>query len=260
MSQQVDFDLTNSSQPEPPHTMEIAGVAIGILPLVSLFENAIACFTRVKMAKSFGPDLQFFMVRLEVLHLRLTRWGKALGLNKPTKDNQAPNTNLPTSDQKLATKVLEQIKTRFEDAAKVVQDVDIGEDLAATTADLGDKGALVEGLRTMSIKRHPRPSTMTKAKCVIYQKERLSDLIEDLSKSLNELDQVLPADSAGLTQICDEEAGELLDRVAISEAAVALLEDVTAKLDRQLGDAIARRRAPVSTNYHQKLLREILTL
>ena len=190
--------------------MEIAGVAIGAVSLLSMFENAITCFTRVKMAKSFGPDLQLFMVRLEVLHLRLTRWGEAAGLNAPSKDNKPPSTNIRTSDQALANKALKQIETRFEHAVKTVQDIDIGEDIAASTADLGDKKTLVEGIRAMSIKRHPRTSVTSKAKWVIYQKDKLESLIEDLSKFLNDLDHVLPAETTILTPICDDEASQLL--------------------------------------------------
>lgn len=59
-------------------------MSISVVALVGLFENAITCFTRVRMARSYGSDLNFLMVRFEVLHLRLTRWGEATGLNKPS--------------------------------------------------------------------------------------------------------------------------------------------------------------------------------
>ena len=146
MPHQIRSNPTNNFKTKPPHTMEIAGMAIGVVSLVSMFENALTCFTRLRMAKSFGSDLQLFMVRLEVLHLRLTRWGEAVGLNKPAKDNKAPSIKLRTSDQTLAKKALEQIQGRFEDAAKVMQDIDMGEDVPASTADLGDKKTLVEGI------------------------------------------------------------------------------------------------------------------
>lgn len=244
MPQQVKSNFANSFQAEPPHTMEIAGMAISLVSLVSVFENAITCFARVRMAKTFGSDLQLFMLRLEVLHLRLTRWGETLGLNKPIKEIRTPSTEAQT----LAIKLLKQIKAHFEDAVKVVEGLDIGEDVAASTADLGDKKTLVERMHAMSIKRHPRTSVMTKAKWVIYQKDKLSSLVEELSTSVDQLAEVLPADTETSTQMCDDEASQLLDNEGIQQASVFMLEDVTAKLDGKLADAIARHKSKVSTS------------
>lgn len=247
MPQKVKSNINRSFQAEPSHTMEIAGMAIGLVSLVSVFENAITCFTRVRMAKTFGSDLQLFMLRLEVLHLRLTRWGEAVGLNKPIKDIRAPSAEA----QALANKLLKQITTHFEDAVKVVEGLDIGEDVAASTADLGDKKTLIERMHAMSIKRHPRPSITTKAKWVIYQKDKLSGLVEELSASVDQLAKVLPADADTLTRICDDEASHLLDNRGIQQASVSMLEDVTAKLDGKLADAIARHKSKVSTSYRR---------
>lgn len=248
MPGQVKSNSTNSFQANHSQTMEIAGMAIGIVSLVSVFENAITCFTRFRMAKSFGSDLQLFMVRLEVVHLRLTRWGETVGLNKLSKDNQAPNTKALASEQALAIKLLKQINERFENAMKTVQDIDIGEDVPASTADLGDKKTLVEGLRNMSIKRHPHTSVMTKAKWVIYQKDSLSSLIDDLSTLVDQLVDVLPADADVLTRICDDETSQLLDNERLHLTSVAMLEEVAAKLDGKLADAIARYKAKVSAS------------
>lgn len=147
MPKQSEPNSPDSSKTKPPLIMEIAGMAIGAVSLLSMFENAITCFTRVRMVKTFGSDLLLFMIRLEVLDLRLTRWGEAAGLNERSKDNKPRITNLRTSDQALANKVLKQIETRFEDAVKALQDIDIGEDIAASTADLGDKGIWLRGPR-----------------------------------------------------------------------------------------------------------------
>ena len=223
-------------------------MTVGVLSLVSVFQNAITCFIRVKMAKSFGPDLQLYMVRLEVLHLRLTRWGEAVGLNKKAADTAKPNTEPLTSDEATVAKSLIEIEKRFEDAVRVIEDLEIGDDIAsASLADLGDKKSLVHGLREMSIKRRPRKSVTTKAKWVIYQKDKLSSLIDDLSNLLNDLDHALPTDTAVLTPLCNNEASQLLTSEQLDQAAVTLLEDVATKLDEKLAEAIARQKAQVVT-------------
>lgn len=223
-------------------------MTVGVVSLVSVFENAIICFIRVRMAKSFGPDLQLYMVRLEALHLRLTRWGEAVGLNNMGADIAKPNTKPLASDDATVAKSLIQIEQRFEDAVKVVQDLDVGDDIAfASLADLGDKKSLVQGLRNMSIKRRAHTSVTTKAKWVIYQKEKLSSLIDDLSKLLNDLDHALPTGAAVLTPLCNSGASQLLTSEQLDQAAVTLLEDVATKLDEKLAEAIARQKAQVGT-------------
>lgn len=235
-------------------------MSISVVALVGLFENAITCFTRVRMVRSYGPDLNFLMVRFEVLHLRLTRWGEVAGLNKPSEDNKAPSTNLSTSDQILAKKALEQIKTRFHDAAKFLQDIDIGEDVVATAVDLGDRKTLVERMRSLSMKRRPRTSAVAKAKWVVYQKDELSSLIGDLSNSLNDLDHVLPAGSASLTPICDEEVSQVFSNEGLHQASVKMLEDVAAELDGRLADAIARHKTNVSASARLDSSHNMLTI
>lgn len=260
MPQQGRPSTNNSFKKKPPLNMEIAGMSISVVALVGLFENAITCFTRVRMARSYGPDLNFLMVRFEVLHLRLTRWGEVAGLNKPSEDNKAPSTNLSTSDQTLAKMALEQIKTRFHDATKFLQDIDIGEDVVASATDLGDKKTLVERMRNLSIKRRPRTSAVAKAKWVIYRKDELSSLIRDLSNCLNDLDHVLPAGSASLTPICDEEVGQLFSNEGLHQASAKMLEDVAAEFDGKLADAIARHKTNVSTNARQNSSHSMLII
>lgn len=251
MPQQAKFNCDNSFKTQPPLIMEIAGMAIAVVSLASVFENAITCFTRVRMVKSFGSDLQFFMVRLEVLHLRLSRWGEALGLNRPIDNSKLPSTKTLTSEVKGVRDLLKQIETHFKAAVKVVEDLDIEEDATASTADWGDTKSLIVGMRDLSFKRHPRTSVKSKAKWVIYQKDKLETLIENLSKLINDLHHVLPVDAAILTRACENETDQLLGSERLHQASVAMLEEVAAVLDERLCDAIARHKAKVSASARQ---------
>ena len=111
----------------------------------------------------------------------------------------------------------------------------------------------------MSIKRHARTSITTKAKWVIYQKEKPESLIEELSELLNNLDRVQPADVTVLTPICDDEASKLLENERLRQASVAMLENVAGKLDGRLADSIARRKAKLSASARRNSPRNILT-
>ena len=108
---------------------------------------------------------------------------------------------------------------------------------------------LIRCMRTLNIKRRSHVSITDKAKWVIYQKDELSSLSQRLSELLNDLESILPSGAAVLTPICDE----------LDQAAVALLEDVAAKLDGKLADAIARRKAQVFSCAHRNIVNDMLT-
>ena len=254
MPQQVKSYPTNSFKTKPPHTMEIIGLSLALVPL---FNAAIDCFTLVKMAKSFDADLELNVVRLEVLHLRLARWGEAAGLGKHIDDSTMPDDKPLTHQEATIKRSLEQIQARFENAVKVVQDQDTGD--AVSAAELSEKSTLVRKFHNMSIKRHARTRVATKAKWVIYQKEKPESLIEELSELLNNLDRVQPADVTVLTPICDDEASKLLENERLRQASVAMLENVAGKLDGRLADSIARRKAKLSASARRNSPRNILT-
>jgi hypothetical protein len=67
-------------------TLPIEPISLGVSIIVPLFQAAVTCFTCVRIAKSFGSDLQTYTLRLEVLHLRLSRWGKVVGLTGEVDD------------------------------------------------------------------------------------------------------------------------------------------------------------------------------
>jgi hypothetical protein len=113
----------NPSTTSPSNLTEIAGIAIGATFLLSVFENAIACFMCFKLAKSFGPDLQLYMVRLEVLHLRLIRWREVAGFSEEPTSKPHKGNGIPIAQLLLL------FERHFEEAARAVQDLDVGDDI-----------------------------------------------------------------------------------------------------------------------------------
>lgn len=198
------------------------------------------------MAEDFGSDFQLFMVRLEVLHLRLTRWGEAVGLNKPAKDNKAPSTNALTSESRRVGGLLTEIETRFQNAVDVIEDLDLEKGATASETDYGDMKSLILGKRDMLFKRHPRTNIKGKANWVIYQKEKLESLIETFSKLVNDLHHVPPADPAILKRLCKDEISQLFDNEHLHQPYIAVLEAAAEKLDERLAAAVAQHKTKVS--------------
>jgi hypothetical protein len=74
-------------------------------------------------------------------------------------------------------------------------------------------------MRDLSIKRHSRTTVTIKAQWVIYQKDRLSSLVEELSKLLSSLEHIMPLNALNPTPICDEEVNQLLNDNQLDQSA-----------------------------------------
>src|SRR5688500_4984884 len=61
--------------------MEVTGFAFTVISLAGLFNNAVQCFEYVKLGQDFKLDFTTGQINLDLAQKRLSRWGKALGLD-----------------------------------------------------------------------------------------------------------------------------------------------------------------------------------
>jgi hypothetical protein len=100
--------------------MEPVSLSVSVVALVSLFETALNCFKHVKVAKSFGSDNQTYVLRLQNLRLRLSRWGEAVGLGRESTAVDQPTTSaLSESEVKHAEAVVGHIIRLFSDTEEL---------------------------------------------------------------------------------------------------------------------------------------------
>ena len=66
--------------------MEPAGLAIRVLAIASLFNNAVDYFEYVQIGRNFGQGYQIGLLELDGVRLRLSRWGQSVGLSHDLKD------------------------------------------------------------------------------------------------------------------------------------------------------------------------------
>ena len=59
---------------------EAFGIFAGAAGLAGLFTPCVECFEYVQFARKFGKDYETCLVKLDVVRLRLSRWGVAVGL------------------------------------------------------------------------------------------------------------------------------------------------------------------------------------
>jgi hypothetical protein len=65
---------------------EAAGLVVGVIALAGLFNNTVECFEFVQLGRTFGKDFQTSQLKLDNARLRLSRWGKSLGLDEDVQD------------------------------------------------------------------------------------------------------------------------------------------------------------------------------
>lgn len=64
---------------------EIAGLVIGGVSLVTLFDTCLSGYDKIELARNYGRDYERLVVKFELLRTRFYLWGQAMGLE------QAPN-------------------------------------------------------------------------------------------------------------------------------------------------------------------------
>jgi hypothetical protein len=157
--------------------MEPVSLSVSVIALVGLFDNALNCFKHVKVAKSFGTDYQTYVLRLQNLRLRLSRWGEAVGLGKPSTAVSQPRTSsLSASEVKQAEVLVGHIIQLFSDTEELAEKyAGKQSDLVAIEDDsngLGDASKLCQKMRNICIRRQRESSAATKAKWSLFSKDK----------------------------------------------------------------------------------------
>jgi hypothetical protein len=96
--------------------MEPVSLSVSVVAVLSLFDSALNCFKHVKVAKSFGSDYHTYVLRLQNLRLRLSRWGEAVSRdNQSTAVDQPRTSALSESEVEQAEAVVGHIIRLFSD-------------------------------------------------------------------------------------------------------------------------------------------------
>jgi hypothetical protein len=222
--------------------MEPVSLSVSVVALVSLFDTALDCFKRVKVAKSFGSDYQTYVLRLQNLRLRFSRWGEAVGLGKQLTGVDQPTTcALSESEVKQAEAVVGHIIRLFSDteglAAKYAGKQS---DLVVMDEDadgLRDVGKLCQKMRDICLRRQRESSVATKAKWSLFSKDKFIELIGSIQSLVEDLVNLFPTETRISMEgiLCDQEAREMRN-----EKALLTLQEIADTQDVQLAKAIAK--------------------
>jgi hypothetical protein len=222
--------------------MEPVSLGVSVIALVGLFDNALNCFKHVKVAKSFGTDYQTYVLRLQNLRLRLSRWGEAVGLGNPSTAVSQPKTSaLSASEVKQAEVLVGHIIRLFSDTEELAEKyAGKQSDLIAIDDDsdgLGDAGKLCQKMRNICIRRQRESGAVTKAKWSLFSKDKFVELVGNIQSLVDDLVDLFPAEIRISMEenLCEQEARELRD-----EKALPTLQTLALTQDVRLADAIAK--------------------
>jgi len=237
---------------------EVFGIVAGAAGLAALFTPCVECFEYIQFGRHFGKDYERCLVKLDVVRLRLTRWGQAVGIyDDPAQARAGNHHRIMATDDELqnCASILGQIQEIFEEAesssisfrTKREKEQKMGEiTLCQPDSDLDARHRSVH-LTTQAIakKRQKGTNFLQKASWALYNKNKFDRLVEDLTGFVGALEAVFPAEVAqSQSVICRGEVEEFKD---VEDLRV--LGDAAGKDDKLLVAEVTKAATRLGNHY-----------
>ena len=224
--------------------MEVVGLTVGIVGLTGLFNNAVNCFEYVQLGRNFGKTFQTSLLKLDNSRLRLSRWGKSVGINGDLNNVQSLNQTFTSAqDVEKAEGILGQILALFAEAEGISSKIKCRAKPDDTTLKVYDPrtdlepmmATLHEKMRELCIKRQSRTGLRQKAQWALYEEKHFRRLIEDVTDLVNDLVDLFPGAQASQRALCEIEVSELG-----TDESIPVLREIAAGQDEYLEAALAK--------------------
>lgn len=236
---------------------ETVGLVVGVVALSGLFNNAVECFEFVQLGRDFEKSFQTSQLKLDNARLRLSRWGKSLGLDMNAKEGPLLLQQFGTEATiKHAEAVLEQVIELFADAEGVsnkfkskTEPHDVSLVVYDTKMDLDPSTAkLHEEMRRLSLERQNRTGIRQRAKWALYREKQFRRLIEDVTDLVDKLVEIFPAAQQIQRDLCDEEVSVI--KAGTDSEGVSLLKTIAEAQDKLLEQAMEKAEDKDNGSHH----------
>ncbi|KAH7357338.1 prion-inhibition and propagation-domain-containing protein [Pyrenochaeta sp. MPI-SDFR-AT-0127] len=223
--------------------MEAGSLAIGIVALAGLFNNALDCFEYVQLGRGFSTNFQTSLLKLDNARLRLSRWGESVGLTGELENTQSQQVvAVATEDTPKAEEVLGQILELFANAEGISMKYKIRADENDSHLSVLDPNTnmdtsgqtLHKKMRDLAIRRQNKTFLRQKVKWALYEEKHFKRLIEDITDLVNDLVQLFPAVQQEQRRLCGVEVSE----IGTAHSSLPILKDIAASQDKDLENAI----------------------
>lgn len=236
---------------------EAFGIFAGAAGLAGLFTPCVECFEYVQFGRRFGKDYETCLVKLDIVRLRLSRWGVSVGLvadpTEPRRSTVMPQTPVSDAELELVKTILGQIVDAFDEVratsimfkTKVQTSkssdlvlCDPNTDLEPRFRDLHLK------TRNAALRRQKGTTFLQKAAWALYEKKRFDRLIEDVTGFVDALEQEFPGTRERQEALCIQETSEIGDTDGLK-----LLGDIAGQDDTLLMEVVTKTLAARGTTY-----------
>lgn len=190
----------------------MAGIANETL---SLLKTALTWFECVQIARSFEKNFDAHQIKLDIIQLRLSRWGEAAGIDAT---KQSGETALAISNHERANALLEQIDHLFQQAKEDAEKLRPKDTSAAQGEMDPDKDmkplmkTLRKNLRNSLSRRCAQLTNWTRSmQWAFYKKEQFEEFVGEISGLVSQLEALFPKEEATDTRLHELSAGDCTD-------------------------------------------------
>ncbi|KAF5585587.1 hypothetical protein FPCIR_8300 [Fusarium pseudocircinatum] len=223
--------------------MEVAGLTIGAVALVSLFKDCVDLFSMITAARDLGKDAAILDTKLDVEKMLFLQWSDRVGLLK--QDSADANAVLCNPDtRQIVSRVLESVRSLLSEGQALQRDYGLKRVDESAESTTGYQGAssfrfrkFLKQFEELKLKsdtdRHSNLTVTKQFRWIIVDKEKFNSLIDHLSYFNTSLNNLIPTSSktaSSKDDLCNIKDLAELDlvievtsntRPSVSEAAVA---------------------------------------
>jgi hypothetical protein len=251
--------------------MEVLGVSIGAVSLVTLFKTCLELFETFENGKNLGKDYEILSTKVGIERVRLALWGDSVGLTELAPDQKKGSGQDDRGDPRLVdprmvravSDILNCMRRLFEDSGSLTRryGLQASTTTGVITVSSGENAVATTFHKTYvrlhaSASRIQRGSTLVAAaRWAIKDKKRFERFVEDLRSFNDSLALLFPDIDAHARQAMADEIKESTDLNGLQ-----IVEQAVADLDRgeSLVEAASVRITQLS-QYTQSLAEEHTT-
>lgn len=208
----------------------MAELALGIVSLTGLFNNAVESYGYIRLGQHYSHDFEISQTKLDLSRLQLSRWGAALGVDARTsRAHSLPTLSVAPHELQQAEDVLGQITGLLDRASAASRQFDLPNKQSRTIID-PDKLPLHKKISSLVLRRLPKTAIIKKTAWALYGKDDLDNLVSDITELTNQLVSLFPAYVSIQRQLCQYEVEQM------GNSNLPLLADVGDKQDPLVAD------------------------
>ncbi|PWY95369.1 hypothetical protein BO94DRAFT_553278 [Aspergillus sclerotioniger CBS 115572] len=220
------------------------------------FNTVIGYLGSIQMGQNLSEDLETNLLKLDVIRLRLARWGQSVGLANINDVNSLKEADIFPDDLPQVSDLLTEILDQFADAERLSKRFRLrrGNSMAVLdpARELDGASALLhQKMNDLVTRRNDQLQLDARPELTIYEVRTFSRLIEDIGELVSDLVDLFPATHGIQRRLAEQEVSEM----KTINGALPILKNVTADEDSLLAETVSKAiRATTTTTYNNSVV------